>query len=369
MEQDHNIRFVNRTFGELERGERPTYKDPYRIMASLTEKMRDAVLHNPSGYRENEVCQILALDDDIVVGTVNPFSGRLLMNGEILKCQNASYLYAHEDYRKYNVGGDLFFLMSSLQSPHNGYFAGISKMAIGLYRALKFTIFEFPRLIYLRKSRSLFQALLHSESWWTTPFICFVDIILRFHRIIIRCHNKLMYNGYIVEEVKTCPQDVERIVLQEKNKYMELHDKAWFDWSLNYSISEDERTIKRLYVVRKKGGIEAFFLIKQEFFKQASSRGFKNVYLGSVMEWGVDENSKLTEKDIVLLSISYFDSNVDGIQYASTDENVVRKLKKWFYVGIGNANIGVRIRSIKDASLKDATNWRIRLGGNDTVLN
>lgn len=369
MEQVHNILFVNRTFGELEKGEHPSYKDPYKIMASFTSSMREAVLHNPSGYSEEEICQILALDGDVVVGTVNPFSGRLLMDNEVVKCQNASYLYAHEDYRKDNVGGELFFQLTTLNNPQNGYFAGISQMAIGLYRALKYTIFEYPRLIYLRKSRSVVQAILHSESWWTKPLICTVDSLLGLHRLIIKIHNAACYSKYSVEEVHECPNEVERIVRQDKHPFMEFHDKAWFDWSLKYSISEDPRTIRRLYIIKKKGIIEAFFLIKQEFFAQASSRGFKNVYLGSIMEWGIDELSELKESDIALLSMSNFDGNVDGIQYASTDSNVVRNLKKWFFVAVGLSNIGVRIRTIKDNRLKDVNNWRIRLGGNDTVLN
>lgn len=366
---EHNILFVNRTFRELERGEASGLKDPYKIMVSLGPKMREAVLHNPAGYREDEVCQILAVDGDVVVGTVNPFSGRLLLDDEVIKCQNASYLYAHDDYRKDNVGGELFLKLTTLNTLQNGYFAGISQMAIGLYRALKYTIFEYPRLIYLRKSRCVIQAILHSESWWTSLPIWVVDTLLGLHRVIIKIHNGACYGNYKVEEVQECPDIIEQIIRQDKHPFMEYHDKAWFDWSIHYSISEDTRTLRRLYVIKKNEKVEAFFLLKQEFFAKASSRGFKNVYLGSVMEWGIDEHSKLRERDIALLSMSYFDSNVDGIQYASTDNNVVRNLKKWFFVGIGFSNIGVRIRTIKDNRLKDINNWRLRLGGNDTVLN
>lgn len=369
MNQEHKIRFVNRTFGELEKGGQPSYKDPYGIMASLTPKMREAVLHNPSGYSKEEICQILALDGEVVVGTINPFSGRLLMDNDVIKCQNASYLYAHEDYRKDNVGGELFFQLTTLNNPQNGYFAGISRMAIGLYRALKYSIFEYPRLIYLRKSRSAVQAILHSEGWWTKPLIWVVDALLGVHRLIIMIHNGACYGKYKVEEVQICPVEIEQIVRQDRHPFMEFHDKAWFDWSLKYSISEDPRTIRRLYVIKKNGIIEAFFLIKQEFFAQASSRGFKNVYLGSVMEWGIEKSSKLIEKDIALLSLFRFDSNVDGVQYATSNMNTVQHLKCWFFVGIGFSNIGVRIRTIKDDRLKDINNWRIRLGGNDTVLN
>ena len=368
MTKEHNIRFVNRTFGELERCDDLGLKDPYKIMDSLGPKMREAVFHNPSGFKEDEVCQILALDDDVVVGATNPFSGRLLINGEVVGCQNGSYLFSHEDYRKDNIGGELFLRITNLHPAKNCFFVGISQMAIGLYKALKYSLFEFPRLIYLRKSRSVLQSILHSEAFWTKPLIAMVDAGLWLHRQIINVHNSIFFRGYTIENVKECPKEVEQIVIQDKHPYKELHDKAWFDWNLNYIISEDPRTLRRLYVIKKNEKIEAFFL-KQEFFEKASSRGFKNVYLGSIMEWGIAEESQLTEKDVVLMSLNFFDKNVDGIQYATTEHKIAKQLKKWLFVGIGNANTGVRIRSMKDNSLKDINNWRLRLGGSDTVLN
>lgn len=366
---EHNISFLSRTFGELVIDKTPEVRDPYKIMATLNPSMREAVLHNPSGFKDDETCQILAVDGDVVVGATNPFSGRLLINGEVVPCQNGSYLYSHDDYRKDNVGGELFLRITNLHPTKNCFFVGISQMAIGLYRALKYSLFEFPRLIYLRKSRCVVQSILHSEASWTKPLIGLADIVLWLHRQIIKVHNSIFYREYSIDNVKECPIDVERIVIQDKHPYKELHDKAWFDWSLNYSISEDERTLRRLYVIKKNGKIEAFFLLKQEFFEKASSRGFKNVYLGSIMEWGIGEDSHLTEKDIVLMSLSNFDNNVDGIQYATTEHKVAKLLKKWLFVGIGHANTGVRIRSIKDNTLKDINNWRLRLGGSDTVLN
>lgn len=366
---EHNIKFIERTFKELKNDSVNRVKDPYNIMSSLGPKMREAVLHNPSGYSEDEVCQLLALDGDKVVGATNPFSGRLLINGEAIPCQNGSYLYSHDDYRKDNVGGELFLRITNLHPTKNCFFVGISQMAIGLYKALKYSLFEFPRLIYLCKSRSVVQSILHSEALWTKSLIGLADIVLWLHRQIINVHNSIFYRGYSIDNVKECPDEVEQIVIQDKHLYKELHDKAWFDWSLKYTISEDPRTLRRLYVIKKNGKIEAFFLVKQEFFEKASSRGFKNVYLGSIMEWGITEESQLTEKDVVLMSLNSFDNNVDGIQYATTEHKIEKQLKKWLFVGIGNANTGVRIRSVKDNSLKDINNWRLRLGGSDTVLN
>lgn len=363
------IHYYNRTFKDLKAGRDIGVRDPYHIMSSLTPKMREAVLNNPSGYSDDEICQILALDKDVVVGCTNPFSGRLLLDGQVVLCQNGSTLFSHESYRKDNIGGDLFMQISVLHPLKNNFYAGISQMALPLYKALKYTVFEFPRLIYLRKSRSVVNSVLHSEGTWTKPIIWMADACLWLHRSLMLSANKLRMGSYRIEEVKKCPQEVEDIVMYDEHPFMELHDRAWFDWSLNYSISEDERTKKRLYVIYKHGKIEGFFLIKQEFFGQASSRGFKNVYLGSVMEWGMAKHSGLKEKDIALLSLSCFDKGVDGVQYASTDINTVKQLKRRLFVQVGESNIGFRLRSVKDAALKDINNWRIRLAASDTVLN
>lgn len=366
---EHNISFISRTFGELVNGKTPEVRDPYKIMATMNPSMREAVLHNPSGFKDDEVCQILALDGDTVVGATNPFSGRLLLKGEVIPVQNGSYLFSHEDYRKDNVGGELFYRITTLHPTKNNFYAGISQMALPLYRALKYTVFGFPRLIYLRNSRSVVHSLLHSECWWTKPFVWLADTCLILHRGLLRLSANIRLGGYKVEEVKEVPKEVEDIVMSDEHPYMELHDKAWFEWSLNYSISEDERTKRRLYVIRKEEMIEGFFLIKQEFFKQASSRGFKNVYLGSVMEWGIAKESRLKEKDIALMSLSCFDKDIDGVQYASSDLKTIKQLKRCLFVQVGESNMGFRIKSVKDEAMKDISNWRIRLAASDTLLN
>lgn len=363
------INFYNRTFKELKENRVLGFKDPYHIMSSLGPKMREAMLHNPSGYSDDEVCQILAVDGDVVVGCTNSFSNRLLINGEVVPCQSGSYLFSHEDYRKDNVGGEIFYRQTNQHPTKNCCFAGISQMAIGLYHALRYTVFEFPRVIYLRKSQSVIHSLLKTESALVNPLVWFADTCLWVHRGIIKLRNTIINGGCQVEEVKECPLEIEKIFLQDKHPFKELHDKAWFDWHLHYTFSNDKRTKIRLYVVKRNEITEAFILTKQEFFEQASSRGFKNVYLGSVMEWGIAAGSKLEEKDIVLLSLFTFDKDVDGVQYASTDMKTIKQLKKWLFAGVGVANMGVRLRTVKDVTTKEIENWRIRLAASDTAIN
>lgn len=362
------IDFYSLTFRELRTQPDRHTLDPHNIANSLCASMKEAVLHNPSGFKDDEVCQILALDDDVVVGCTNPYSGRVRIDKELIPVQNGSYLFSHEDYRKENIGGELFLKIANLHSSKNCYFSGISQMAIGLYRVLKFTLFEFPRMIYLRKSRSVIQSILKTESKIISPIIWVADTCLSLHRSILKCFSKEGHKGYEVIETKEVPQEVEDIILNDPHPFAEYHGKDWLEWNLNYSLTDEPR-VKKLFLIKKNGKTEAFFVTKQQFFEQASSSGFKNVYLGSIMEWGISVGSELTEKDINLIAIHHFDSNVDGIQVATTDDELAKTLKKYLFVPIGSANVGIRMRSIKDHRIKDINNWRLRIAGGDTLMN
>lgn len=361
------VEFYNLTFGELLSSPRIKLTDPHGISSSLNPEMKKAFLANPSGYKEDEVCQIIAHDNGVVVGCVNTFTGRMTIDGEVYSAQNASYLYSHEDYRKENVGGDIFLKMSRLHPLKNYYFVGISQMAIGLYRALKYTVFEYPRMIYLRKSRSVVQSVLKTENCMTYPLIWLVDFGLWLHRGLLKAWTCLTLGNYKVEECNYVPDDVERIIMEDEHPFAEYHNKEWIEWNLKYKMTEKDIP-RRLFVIKKNNIIEAFFITKEEFFESASSRGFKNITLGSVMEWGISKKSTLTEADIYLISLGKFGKRIDGVQVASTDENTLRKLRKLFFVGAGNANFAIKVGVLKDQRLKDINNWRVRLAGNDTLM-
>ena len=61
-----------------------------------------------------------------VVGCTNPYSGRAYINKEIIPVQSGSYLFSHEDYRKENVGGELFLKIANLHPTRNCYFRHFS---------------------------------------------------------------------------------------------------------------------------------------------------------------------------------------------------------------------------------------------------
>ena len=362
-----------RTFEELKENTDLGYDDSDNIMASLDENQRVAILDKPTGYDPEEVCQILAISNNKVVGTQMCYSSRAVIDGEEIICNHASTVFSHPDYRSKGVGGNLLIALTKLKPWRNTITGGNSQMSLPIFKALRYNSFEFPRFIFLLKSRCAVQYVLHSNGIITKALSALVDTVLKLQRKYAFSKISKYARTLTIEKCTECPKVVEDIVADDPHRFREQHDKAWFDWNMKYDFNPDHRKSKTLYVVKDKEEIVGFFVHKIQFYETASSRGFKDVLLGSVMEWGIKKGCPMSESDIQLLAIKAMPSNVDGVQVATDDKETAGKFKKVGAFPMDNANMCVRLRSIKDAdvkeAMKDGKNWRLRLACNDTLVN
>lgn len=362
---EKKIRLEHHYYKELvdDEGEWLKIKNEY---PQFTEVERRSLLCKPSGFDENEVYAVLARNGDKLVGGQIMFTTRVKLNNDVVVAQTGTYLYSLEEYQKQNVGSFVFFDSIRLLKSQNGLFCGISQQALGLYKSSKFNVFEYPRLIFLRKSRSVVQHFFKSNSYILEPIVLLVDLFLKLHRFILQFFYGLGY--YTIEESKDVPDEIDEIVREDKHPYSELHDKKWFEWNLNCGFREDDKIVKKLFLIKKAGELEAFFATKQEFFPKASARGFKNVNLGTVMEWGISHQSRLTEVELNILATRVFTKDIDAIQIASSNYDIVKKLKRLLFVQIGNANMAVKFKDPKFSDIGDINKWRLRIGGGETFI-
>lgn len=361
-----NITLYRRSFRELKDNTSLGFDDPNNIVDALNPAMREALLAKPAGYQPDETCQIIALDENKVIGTIITFSNILITNNIERLVQNASSLYVHPDYRKAGIGRRLMTEATQL-GLMDRLSGGISQMAFPIYMTMGYTCFQYPRFICLKKSRAVVQHIFHSERSWTKPIIWCIDILLAIHNKIVfaGCKNK----KWQVEKCTEVPMDVEQIIRESPHKYKELHNKAWFEWNLNYSFNQNDTNKKELFVIKdSQGKILAFFLNKIQFHKQASSRGFKNVLLGSVMEWGIAEGVGMSETELQLIAINHMPNNIDGAQITSDNKSVVKAFRKRLFLNIGYVNMVARIKSFQDESINDLKNWRFRMAVSDTLI-
>ena len=368
MEVD--ICYYFRTIADLKTGKDLGFEDPNGILNIMSKNVRETLCANPSLFADEDVCQIIALDGNKVVGSELSFPNRFIVDGEVKSCRGASTLFVNEEYRKYAVGTILMMKSANIDSKQDSIVAGISQVAYPIYKAMRYACLSFKRYIYLRKSRVAVEYIFKNN----LRIICFiskiVDLFISMMNFFMFAANRWKMRSYKVEIVNEVPIEIEKIVMDDRHKYKELHDKKWFEWNLHYSFNDDGRNSKFLAIVKDRNEhIVGFFVNKVEFFEKASSRGFKNVLLGTVSEWGIEPDASLTEFDIQMTAIRYMPNNIDGAQVASTDEETIKKFRHHMFYPMGEANMAAYVQSFKDKTINDINEWRVRIAAGDTLLN
>lgn len=364
-----DIRFYYRTISDIKSDKELGFDDPKGILNVLSEDVKHTFLANPSLLSDDDVCQIIALDGNRVIGSELSFPNRYMSDGILKPCRGASTLFIDEAYRKYAVGTDLMINAATITPKQDNIVAGISQMAYPLYKAMRYSCFQLNRFIFLRKSRVIVEYVFKKTSFISNVLIHVLDFFMAFYRCLAFLGNRWRMRKFHIEVVDDVPQEVEEIALNDGHKYKELHDKKWFEWNLKCSFRSGKENSKYLAVIKnKKDDIVGFFLNKVEFFEQASVRGFKNVLLGTVSEWGVLPGIGLSEFDVQMSAVRNMPDNIDGVEVATTNITTSRRFKFHLLFPMGYANMATYIQSCMDKSLKDIKNWRVRIAAGDTLL-
>ena len=185
--------------------------------------------------------------------------------------------------------------------------------------------------------------------------------IIWYGRIMMKINN----TGLKIEKLDIVPQWVEDIVLSDKHKYAEYHDKKWFEWVVGNNFFHQKYDTQGLYGVFKYNKPVGFFLIKERNVR-IPEKNIDSVVFGSVIEWGTIDDSVLSEFQINKLAALQYTKHVDIVQVISTNKHVLSKIKKYMFFRRGNANIVFRdLTKSLDKDYKDINNWRIRVGYSD----
>ena len=347
------------TFKELREGSYTLPDDRYGMARSVTTpSMVEALSACPFVKEDGTVALYFVLADGVIVGREVYFMSRVRAGDEIVDVESASSLGVVPSYRHLAVGADI--VMATFARSRVFLGAGVSQMALPLDRKLKFHVLEFPRLMQLRNSGPLLAA--KHLSWLNG----LVNLPLGwFNRSVVRKADRLA-RKFRIEEVSTIPEWVDGIVLRDGHKYAEYHDHEWLQWNLDHHFFDVPRSRKAFFCVYGEREPLGFYMIKERF-KEAAG-GLKDVLVGSLVEWGTRDGKLLSESDLLLLSLRDFSSSVDIVETATTDENVVRAVRKYGFIPHGKSNIVFKDRTKKYTDASDPDLWRVRLGCGDVIL-
>ncbi len=354
------------TYKELLENTYHVENDKYDIAAYLTESRRQAFLHNPNLKDYDKPVQNLYQVDGVVVGGSMGYETLFKNDSEMYPAQGGSALETHKDYRHLGIGVDA--MLNSLQNRDYDYiiYGGISPMALPIYRKLRYVVFEFPRMMLIQNSRSLVEARIGNGAIGKMS-TCLLNFPLKLLKIINCYRSKLLQKKFEVRKETIVPRWVDRLILEDGHKYMEVHDSRWLQWNLDYNFKRMPQDRQAFYTVWKDGEPIGFFMTKERF-RELAGGILKNVLIGSIVEWGTALPDILTEEKLNKMAISTFSSCVDIIEFATTDLIVVKTMKKWGFISHGFAHIVFKDKTKKLKDTSDINLWRIRYGYADVIL-
>ena len=343
-----------------------TLPDPLKIIKGISEPRHKTFLTNPNLTDLDEIAVVVANDNEVPVGRLTIFPIRMMIDGKIENVMGGSDLYVNNNYRQKAAGTDLMMYPVLDERYRYILYAGASPQALPIYKKLKYQILEYPRMMQLRKSRSILESKgLHGVVLKMASFL--VDIPLKLISVYIIIASRWKSKKYKIEQVQEVPKWVDNIFQKDTHKYKEIHDQKWLQWNLDFHFSDAPANMQSFFIVKIGNELLGYFMTKERY-RVLAGGVLKNIVIGSIVEWGSFDENRLNEKDINILAMSTFSNKVDILEFATDNETVCEAMKKYFFRKHGFAHILFTDKQRKHPDASDINNWRIRYGYADVIL-
>ncbi len=339
--------------------------DPYSIASLFSGPTQKAFLANPFLKDKNDICLYLRKVNNDYAGIAMAFPTQIKAGDEIIDATSGSTLEVYEKYRKLEIGSDLMTAPIYNEKNKVLLFAGLSDMALPLYKVLRYSIFEYPRAMQLRSIKPFFEGK-GLKGFSLSLLSSIIDALFKPIVWISHFGSYLKKRKYHVERVSTIPAWVNEIVENDGHKYAEFHNQAWFQWNLDNNLHAEKGDIQSFYCVYKHDEPYGFFMTKERYRKEAGG-ALRNAKIGSIMEWGSKDENSLTEADLYTIALSTF-GKIDVLEFASVSTKVLKQMRKYGFIHHGAAHIAFKDLTKKYKDAKDMSLWRIRFGYADVLL-
>lgn len=284
-----------------------------------------------------------------------------------------STLHVDPAYRRTGFGMDLPELRWQKSPSKVALGAALSQMALPVHQLLDYIVFLLPRSIMLWRSRVLVEMRLKGGLAKAVSVVA--DCGIWVYSVLLGVVSKIALHGYRIEDVKATDEksleDVAALIAEDVAQYSEVHDVRWLKWHMKESFSDDGPA--RMAVVRRKGNVVGFFMIKKRFHAQASHRGFRNVWLGSVIEWQMKKGfEKKLAWLLVRAALKLKKEGMDAVEIPSADSSLHRFFRRIGWRQVGESNFVIKAGEgsslFSDAEMTKIDNWRLRPAMGDSGL-
>lgn len=345
--------------------------DRFGIYGDATFK-RDILAHNPYKLDSDDVFQIIAACDSTMVGAGIMFPTKVKACQKTYSTVVGHSLFVAEEYRCKGIGSRITDRRLEFSESKSLLICEASQMNIPILKRLGAHIFYLPRMILLQDSFSVVEQ--KAGKLAAKLLSPVANIILRLQRALMqRKRKRILSRGLTLKEFDEIPYDVERILAADKHPFQEVHGREWFQWVKDNSLaSPNDKAVKKFVMIYNGDEPVGFYMTRQRFYAKASHRGFRNITLGTVLEWQTADEGVLEMNEAALLATTSFGTDVDAVELCCDNARMVRYFKRKGLVQVGAGNIVFRYRPTSTfASIKeigDASKWRLRPSMGDNAL-
>jgi len=348
------------TYQELKDG---SYRNAYipqdskfPVTTYLTSGLRDALITCPDNNDDSKTSIYVFVDNgNKEIGRLYLYGTRFMGEDKVYEAQTGLGLEVIDEYRGESVGAELMLFLSSNKEYDYVLVAGISQMILPMYRKMKYHLFEIPQYYKVRHAKNLFGSK-GFKGWLLLGGFTVERAIRDFSNYI---KYKKIKKNFVIKKETIIPEWVTDMIIKDGHKYMEVHNREWFQWALGLNTHGND--IQSFYsVYDRMNNPKGFFMTKERIIEK---HGSKDSHIrGTVIEWESCDKSILSEADINLLANQTFSKNVDVIFTLACESGTESQLKKMGYHERASFKIGVKDKKKQLKDVGDSSLWRLRYG-------
>ncbi len=278
--------------------------------------------------------QLVTTLDGKAVGGILFLPGEILVSGKAHPIAWCSTLYVVPEHRSSLAG--IMLILESQRCFHALGGVDVSNMAYPIYKKLGWVDMQMTRYILLRKSKSVLERFLGAgkRAALLRPV---VDGALLTHKGLLGVWGRMKTAGLYCKAVESMPDSMNQLLAEKVGSFGCHRSSRWINWILNNSFDPGPRNSKQLYFVYDRhDNLVGYFVIRAKFYSQASHRGFKNVLLGSVLDWMIFDSACVSERAIWLMATNLLSAkNVDAVEICSSCPKTSASLLRWGFRRMG----------------------------------
>ena len=307
------------------------------ILQSGLDLYKESIINYPHKHDDDDYAMCIAVASGKIVGRFVLFPTVLKVGGDSLPILTGGGILVSEKYRGYGIGTNL--IKSVLEK--DVYLGALyTRAAYNIVRKTEIML-EIPQYVKYR--------------YHGLKKILDLPIYLR---------QALLSRHYVVKELTVVPEWAETMATSDDHKYMEVHNTAWLQWSLDNDATGIKEDYQSFYAIYDKKEVPVgFFMTKVRHLEQEGNPFVK----ANLIEWASSDHSKLDEADINILSLATYPPEVSRFWTISENPRTASKLKRHAYKRKGWFAMSIT----KDDRFNDIGNvsqWRIRYGCCNTAL-